>query len=104
VTFRQTRWAVFVTEGLHAAVRPLCFPAGNLGATGIKSGLVVKRCRGDAPHKPTKRAVDERDRRYPNEWSDLNGEQGSDSPEVTEHFLVVIHNGGGTFHTSFSEN
>ena len=62
----------------------------------------------------------------PNEWSDWNGKRGSDSPEVTEHFLVAIHNvqsvgysfgggcffengvtttdGGGIFHTSFSEN
>jgi hypothetical protein len=62
----------------------------------------------------------------PNQWSDWNGKKGNDSPEVLEHFMVAIHNvqsvgysfgggcffengvttsdGGGTFHTSFSEN
>ena len=62
----------------------------------------------------------------PNEWSDWNGKRGNDSPEVMEHFMVAIRNvqsvgysfgggcffengvtttdGGGTFHTSFSEN
>ena len=41
----------------------------------------------------------------PNEWSDWNGKRGSDSPEVTEAFLVAIRNvqsvglsfGGGCF-------
>ena len=62
----------------------------------------------------------------PNQWSDWNGKKGDDSPEVLEHFMVAIHNvktvgfsfgggcffengvttsdGGGIFHTTFSES
>src|SRR2546422_6474394 len=61
----------------------------------------------------------------PTEWSDWNGKRGDDSPAVLEHFMVAIHNvqtvgfsfgggcffengvttsdGGGTFHTTFTE-